>query len=95
MICSFAYYGFINGNSTVGKYLFAFALTIILILLWGFFAAPKSAYRLPMPYLALFRLSVFMMASYFLWTFNKANFALVVALLAISTQLTSYFLERD
>lgn len=93
MIGAFAYFGFQKGNSTLIKYLLAIILPVFVVLLWGYFAAPKSLHRLEMPYLVIFRLALFLVASYLLYRSNQTNIAIVVALLSIFTQIASYNLN--
>ena len=93
MLGTFACVGFQKGNSILIKYLLSIILPVSVILLWGYFAAPKSPNRLEMPYLVIFRLVLFLSTSYLLYKLNQVNVAFVVALLSISTQITSYFLN--
>jgi len=62
--------------------------------LWAFFAAPKSVHRLKMPYLAIFRASIFLIASFLLYQTEQKNIAIAFALLAIVTQAVSFFAEE-
>jgi hypothetical protein len=48
-----------------------------------------------MPYLAVFRGGMFLVAAFFLYQLQMKNFALIVAILAIATQLVSYLTEPD
>src|ERR1700712_1717533 len=93
MIGTFAYFGFRIGNSTLIKYLLAIMLPFLVILLWSYFGAPKSSHRFEMPYLVIFRLTLFLLTSYLLYKCNQINIAIVVALLSISTQAASYLLK--
>lgn len=65
MVYAFGYIGYKTGSDTFSKYALAILLTAICIFLWGIFAAPKSTRRLSMPYLGLFRCSMFLTASLF------------------------------
>jgi hypothetical protein len=91
MLGILGFYGFQKGSNTLTKYAFAILLPAIVILLWGYFAAPKSAHRLPMPYLAMFRGLCFLLASYALYKSNQPSAALIIAFLSVSTQLTSLY----
>jgi hypothetical protein len=93
MIGAFAYFGFQKGNSTIIKFLLAIILPVFVVFLWAYFAAPKSLQRLEMPYLVIFRLSLFLIASYLLYKSGQTKVALVVALLSIFTQIASYNLN--
>lgn len=95
MIGWFAFFGFRLGNTTLTKYAFAVIVPVVATLLWGYWAAPKSANRLKMPYLALFRLSMFLLTSYFLYVGGQTSFAIVLAVISVITQVGSYFIEND
>lgn len=91
MFGSFAYFGFQKGNGLFQKYGFAIILTLLAVVLWAYWASPKSGNRLKMPYLAIFRLSLFLLASYFLYRCGHANFALILAIFSTVTQISSVF----
>lgn len=93
MVWSFAYFGFQKGYSIIVKYLLAFILPVFVVLLWGYYAAPKSSHRLEMPNLILFRLALFLIASSLLYRCNQTNMAIGVALLSFATQIAGYFLN--
>jgi Protein of unknown function (DUF2568) len=95
MLGSLAYFGFQKGNGHLYKYTLAIVLPILAIILWGYWAAPKSAHRLSMPYLAIFRLALFLLASYLLYRCEQIKFALIFALASTITQVASIFLEEN
>nr|WP_294896012.1 YrdB family protein [uncultured Pedobacter sp.] len=95
MFGSFACFGFQKGNGLVLKYGFAILLTLLAILLWAYWAAPKSENRLKMPYLAIFRLFLFFLASFFLYRLGFTKFALILAFISTVTQIASVFLEGN
>ena len=94
MLGSFAYFGFQKGNSTLAKYTLAIIIPAIAIVLWSYWAAPKSAHRLVMPYLAIFRLALFLAASYLLYACHQTKLAIILAVLSVVTQVVSYFTEN-
>ncbi|QJW91049.1 YrdB family protein [Spirosoma taeanense] len=59
-------FGYQTGRSIGWKYALAIGLPLIAIVLWGYFAAPKSDHRLPFPYLTVFKLAMFSTTA-FLW----------------------------
>lgn len=95
MFGSFAYFGFQKGNDLFQKYGFAIILSFLAIFMWAYWAAPKSGNRLSMPYLAIFRLSLFLLASYFLHKCGHTKFALILAFISLITQISSVFLEPN
>ncbi|AHM59321.1 hypothetical protein D770_05270 [Flammeovirgaceae bacterium 311] len=95
MFGSFAYFGFQKGNGLFEKYGFAIILTLLAIILWAYWAAPKSNNRLTMPYLAMFRLSLFFLASYFLYRCGQTKFAIILTIVSAVTQIASIFLEDN
>ena len=95
MFGSFAYFGFQKGNGLFTKYGFAIILTLLAVVLWAYWAAPKSKNRLTMPYLAMFRLSLFFLASYILYRCGQTKFALILAIVSAVTQIAGIFLEDN
>ena len=95
MLGSFAYFGFQKGSSMFIKYTSAIVLVAGAIFLWSYFAAPRSEHRLRMPYLAIFRLAMFLIASYLLYKCDRTKFAIVMVALSTATQMVSLFTERD
>ncbi|MEQ9442509.1 MAG: YrdB family protein [Cyclobacteriaceae bacterium] len=95
MVGSFSYFGYQKGNTTLMKYGLAIVIPAIAILLWGYWAAPKSTHRLSMPYLALFRGIMFLVAAYFLYQCNHPKFATILAILSVINQVVSYFTENE
>ena len=95
MLGSFAYFGIQKGSSTFIKYASAIVIVAVAIFLWSYFAAPRSAHRLRMPYLAIFRLAMFLIASYLLHRCDQTKFAIIMAAFSTATQIVSLFTERD
>jgi len=93
MLGSFAYFGFQKGHTVLFRYILAIALPTVGIVCWALWAAPKSSSRLPMPYLALFRVVLFLLASYFLYACRQTNLAFVVAAVSIITQVLGYYFK--
>lgn len=95
MLGSLAYFGYQKGNGPVVKYVLAIILPVVSIILWGYFAAPKSDHRLAMPYVAMFRLGMFLAASYALYKCGETRIALILALVSTATQLACLYLEIE
>lgn len=93
MLGVFGYYGYQNPFWHLPATLSSVILIGLGIILWGILAAPKSKNRLKMPYLALFRGVMFLLAAFFLFQSGFKNYAVIMAFLAISTQIVSYFTE--
>jgi len=93
MLASFACFGFQKGGTPLVKYGLAVLLPILAIVLWGYFAAPKSSHRLELPAVALFRGLIFLAAALCLFLCHQRVPALTMAVLAILTQIASFFGE--
>lgn len=93
MLYACAIYGYSKGATIITKYAYAGFLVLICITLWGIYAAPRSARRLPAPYVFIFRASMFLIASFFLYQLHYRNAAFVMSTLAILTQSIDYFTE--
>lgn len=90
MLISFGYYPMVKSWNLLPKISLAISLIVAAVLLWAIFAAPRSVNRLDMPYLALFRGALFLIASFLLYQSGQKNIALVLAALAIVTQTFSF-----
>jgi hypothetical protein len=89
MIVSCAYFGFQKGTNIYAKWMLAIILPALAILLWGYYAAPKSSHRLSMPHLAVFRALMFLAAACCLYRCNKISAAISLAVLSFATQFLS------
>ena len=93
MLASLSYFGFQKGNGPITKYGYAIIFPVAVVVLWAYCAAPKSQHRLAMPYLAIFRLTSFLLASYLLYRSGQTSSAVILALLSVATQVISLFVE--
>jgi hypothetical protein len=93
MLISYGYFGFTQPLNFITRLLFAIVIVFAAIALWAIFAAPKSRRRLEMPYLIIFRASMFFVAALFVFLTGYKNFAITLAALTIITQTISYFTE--
>lgn len=94
MLVSYGLYGMTRQWSFLPKLLFTIFIISTAIVLWSIFAAPKSGYRLEMPYLAIFRAGMFLLSAWCLYESGYKNIALVLALLTAITQIVSLFTEK-
>lgn len=95
MLTSFALYGYSIGNKTWMSITLALVFPAAAIMVWGIWCAPKSAHRLKMPYQIFFRLVMFLLASWSLYNIGKTTPAVLMAVLALLTQIVSYFTEKE
>jgi amino acid transporter len=57
------YWGFQQGKSGLMSIIFAITIPVAIIVLWGFFAAPKSGARLKNPLRTIFKLILFVLGT--------------------------------
>jgi hypothetical protein len=93
MAYSFAVFGYSRGTDSFSRYAWAAAFAIGCIVLWAILAAPKSGYRLPIPYLFIFRGVMFLFTAFFLYVLQLRGIAVTIAVLAVVTQVVSFFTE--
>lgn len=87
MLISFGMWGF-HGETSVGKrYLLGLGLPLLAAVLWGIWAAPKSSYRLDLPYRLLFSLTLFALSALTLHRLGHTSWAVLFATLAISSAM--------
>jgi hypothetical protein len=94
MLVAFAYFGFHFPENTVMKFLLVITLPVIAVLLWGYFAAPKSKHRLQQPSRVLFSLTMFGAAIFLLNMTGKSMLAAVFAIMVIINQLLQFILKQ-
>lgn len=94
MLFAFGWYGYNLAAGAFLRVLAAAGLVTAAIVAWAIFAAPNSKYRLSLPALALFRAAMFLTAAFFIYRLGFEVWALIVAVIAIVTQILSRFTER-
>src|SRR5689334_12209565 len=87
MLYAFGLFGYFNGTTTAMKYVWAILLPATVIIVWAILAAPKSKRRLKSPYQYLLRIVLFLLAAYLLYISNQPVIAIIMAALAIVTQI--------
>lgn len=94
MVATFGYWGVKNSQSLPMKWVAGIGMPLVAIVLWGIFAAPRSAHRLPLPYQILFSWALFSIAGYLLYQTGHKTMAFVFCGLAFGSGLIAYFTER-
>jgi hypothetical protein len=94
MLTIYANYGYSMHTNIFIRSAFAILLTLTAIILWARFAAPKSTHRLTMPYLAVFRTTMFLTAAFLVHKLGYENIAILMTAMIIITQIISYFSEQ-
>ncbi|HLO42713.1 MAG TPA: YrdB family protein [Leadbetterella sp.] len=94
MLATMGHWGYLQGKSTWSKYGIAAVLVLIAILLWGYFAAPKSANRLSLGYRIIFEFVLFMIATFMLHKSGNTNYAIAFGIIAtVNLSLEYYFAQ--
>ena len=94
MLAIFGYWGFKSDHTQALKWIAGFGLPLIAIVLWGIFAAPRSAHRLPFPYQILFGWALFGLAGYMLYQTGHKTMAALFLSIAFLSGVVAYFTER-
>lgn len=94
MILAFGYFGFHYPQNILLKYVLMIALPLVAIILWGYFAAPKSKHRLQQPYRVLFALAIFGASVFLLNMTGKTMLAAVFAIMVIINQLLAFIFKQ-
>jgi len=94
MLISIGYWGFVEGKTILTKYALAIFLPIVATILWGFFAAPKSKYRLKFPLRMIFKLCLFTIASILLYETKNSKIATWFGVIALTNEIIGYFFEQ-
>lgn len=94
MLAAFGCYGYSRPADMLLRVGLAAGLVIAAIILWAVLAAPNSRYRLPLPALAIFRATMFLVAAFFVYCLGYRNMAFIMAAIAVTTQILSCFTEK-
>lgn len=94
MLIAIGYWGFHQGKTNLTKYSLALALPAIAIILWGFFAAPKSEYRLEFPVRIIFEICLFAIASFLLYKTGNSKLAIWFGAIALVNEIIAYIFKQ-
>ncbi len=94
MVASLGYIGFHTYSHPFGKYLTGLGLPLLAIILWGIFAAPRSAYRLESPFRTLFALVLFGITALLLYRYDQVGIAITFGSIALLSQLLALVLKQ-
>jgi len=87
MLGSFGSYGFTVGKAGIARWVLGLGVPLVVIALWWYFAAPRSAHRLAGVTLVLFRLSLFELAALASYRAGAAKLAAGFAVVALVNQV--------
>jgi hypothetical protein len=91
MIGVFARWGFSLGKDTIWKYVIAIAMALLVIVLWGIFAAPKSQYRLSFTPRIVFGTVLFCITAFLMYTLGYERWAMVFLGVSLASQTVAFF----
>lgn len=91
MLAAVGRWGYLQGKTTLSKYGIALFLVAVIVILWGYFAAPKSANRLSLAYRILFEFGLFMVTTFLLHKSGNTNYAIAFGTVAIINLCLEYY----
>lgn len=94
MFAAFGRWGYLQGKSALFSWLIAAGMVGVAITLWSFFAAPKSAYRLPFLPRLIFELSMFLLSGLLLYTSGYRTAALWFCALSCLSVLLAFIFKQ-
>ena len=94
MFISLSYVGSKYGKITITKWLLGIIFPLIAITLWGYFAAPKSEYRLDLNSRIIFELLMFLVTAILLYKTQFKTVAITFAIVVLVVVISSYFFEK-
>lgn len=89
LLAAFGYWGF-HDKKTPEKYLFGLGAPVLVIIIWGIWAAPKSEHRLQQPFMMVLKLALFGTAAVGLHRAGQSGPAILLAVLAAITIVLEY-----
>ncbi len=94
MLAAVGLWGYLQGRSLWSKYAIAILLILVAASLWGYFAAPRSAHRLSLGYLVIFKFLLFTITTLMLYNAELRNYAIVFGVLALLSLGLEYYFEE-
>ncbi len=94
MLAAMDRWGFLQGKNTWSKYEIAAVLILTAILLWGYYAAPKSSNRLSLGYRIIFEFVLFMIATFMLHKSRNTNYAIAFGIIAVVNLSLEYYFGK-
>lgn len=94
MLASIGRWGFLQGKTTLSKYLIAIVLVLAAATLWGILAAPRSGQRLPLMPRLVFELGMFLLAAFLLHLSRHTTLAVWFAVLACVSVGLAFILKQ-
>jgi hypothetical protein len=95
MFLAYGYWGYHNYNNGVLQIIFGILLPLLVALLWGIFAAPKSTRRLKQPSLIFFKSLLFIGATAALFSADKPALASIFITIALVNQALAIFWHQE
>lgn len=89
------YWGFQQGESVLMKYTLALAIPVVIAILWGIFAAPKSKKRLENPFRIVFKLTLFSLAVFFSYQMGLLLLAIIIAIITCINLVMAFVFLQD
>ncbi len=90
MVFAVGYWGYHVGKTTLSKYSLVILLPVIAIVLWGVFAAPRSAHRLEPTARLVFVLVLFGITSFLIHDSGHTKLAIAFAVVAVLNTTLAY-----
>jgi hypothetical protein len=94
MLLALSMWGFQNRQSIVEKYVVGIGLPVLAACLWGVLAAPRSAYRLDLPFRLLFSLPLFGLAAFLLYRLGHSTMAILFASVSVLSAILEFIFDR-
>ncbi len=94
MLTAIGRWGYLQGRTTLSKYGIALFLIAVIVILWGYFAAPKSPNRLSLGYRIIFEFVLFMIATFMLHKSGNTNYSIVFGIIAVVNLSLEYYFTQ-
>lgn len=87
-------WGFRGEKTTLANYGLGLGAPLLVACLWGIWAAPRSAYRLDLPYRLLFSLTLFGLTAFLLYQLGHLSLAMVFFIIALVSALLEWLFKK-
>ncbi|RBL89845.1 YrdB family protein [Chitinophaga flava] len=71
------------------RYAVAAGLLLLIIVLWGTWAAPTATRRLKLPYIVIFKFLIYLIPTYLLFKMGMKNYAWMLYGLVVTTEIAA------
>ncbi len=94
MLAAMGRWAYLQGKTPWAKYSFAFLIIALTVVLWAYFAAPKSPNRLMLEYRIIFEFLLFGIACWMLYSTSLHKYAWIFGITVLVSLCLEFYFEK-